>query len=82
VHDDAGDVIGAERAGLTLDTDVPEAMRGEARLEHVAITRRDDLVHLAERQPLGKDRQVDVQVSGGQVPVGVEPLAVRQRYQA
>ena len=82
VHDHAGDVIGAERAGLTLDPDVPEAMRGEARLEHVAVTRRDDLVDLAERQPLGEDRQVDVQVRGGQIPVGVEPLAVRQRHRA
>ena len=36
VHDDAADVVGGERAGVALDADVPEAVRGAPRLEDVA----------------------------------------------
>ena len=39
---------------------------------------RDDLVDLAGRQRLGQERHGGPQVLGGQVAVGVEPLAVGQ----
>ena len=37
VHDDAGDVVGGERARVALDAHVAEAVRGEPRLEDVAL---------------------------------------------
>ena len=38
-----------------------------------------NLIDLAQRQRLRDDRQVDVEVRRGQVPVAVQPFAVRQR---
>src|ERR1700727_692801 len=63
---------------MTFDAYVPEAVRGEPRLEHVAGPGGDDPVALAERQRLREDGQVDVEVRGRQVPVGTEPFPVRQ----
>jgi len=64
---------------VTLDPDVPEAVRAEPGFEDVARCGDHDLVDLAERQPFGQDRQVDVEMRRGQVPVAVAPFAVRQR---
>ncbi len=65
---------------MTLDADVPEAVRREPRLEHIAgHTRRDDAVDLAGRERFGKEREVDAKVVGRDVAVGIEPLAVRER---
>ena len=79
VHDHAGHVVGRE-ARVALDPGVAEAVGGEPRLEDVAVDPgRGDLVDLPERQRLGEDRHVHVEVRGGQVAAGVEVLAVAQR---
>ena len=80
VHHDAPNVLDVESLGMALDTDVPEAVRREARLEHITgYARRDDAVDLAGRERLRKEREVDAEVVGRDVAVGIEPLAVRQR---
>ena len=80
VHHDAPHVVDVELVRMALDTDVPEAVRRQARLEHITgYTRRDDAVDLTGRERLGEEREVDAEMVGRHVAVGTEPLAVRQR---
>ena len=79
VHDDARDVVGSERAWMPLDGDVPEALRREPWLEHVTLEPGGrDHVHLSERQRLGEERKVHVEVTRRQVAGLVQVLAMAQ----
>ena len=80
VHDDAGDVVRAERAGVALDPDVLEAVGGEPRVEHVALAAgRDHGVDLAGAERLGQERHRRPQVLHGHVAVRAQRLAVGER---
>ena len=79
VDDDAGDVVLGEPAGVALDAHVAEAVRGEARLEHVSVhAGRDHPVDLARAQRLRQERHVGRQVVRGDVTVRTERLGMGQ----
>jgi hypothetical protein len=77
MHDDAGDVACRQVAGVTLDPDVPEAVRGVPGFEGVAVAAGgDDAVDHARRERLGQERHGRAQVIGGDVAGRVQCLAV------
>lgn len=79
VDDHTAQVVGGQLAGMTLDADVAEAVRGVPRFEGLAgPAGRDDPVDLAGRQRLGQERHVHAEVIRRHIAVGAQGLAVRE----
>ena len=80
MHDDTGQVIRPELAGMALDTHVAKAVGRVSGLERLARpTGRDNVVHLTRWQRAVDEWEVDVQVRGGDVAGRIDRLAVGQR---